>query len=342
MGREKGRVEPIKKAYGYITRNHNGRPQVLVFQHPILEAGVQIPKGTVQDGEDPEAAVVREMIEETGLTEWGKPVFLADDRWRADDGSIHHRHFYRLDQGDAPDQWQHEPSGGGEEEGLQFTLFWISSPGDIPLARGHGDYLADVLEERPEDGLRCLEASEDFKQVYMIEEGMERIIGETRERISFEEDGAVLVREQTLTSEEIGDRRTVTRLMASTNRPLSVEDSGGGMRAVYAGDHVIIEREGGERRISLHHVPVDTFSVELLLRTLPLEGGYVRSFHAFNVLKEEEQLIEIHADEQASGSFKVRVEFGTTTQWYWIRSDTREVMKQYSEPAPGLQVEFRR
>ncbi|MGG4547592.1 hypothetical protein ABER02_07360 [Rossellomorea marisflavi] len=130
--------------------------------------------------------------------------------------------------------------------------------------------------------------------------------------------------------------------MASTNRPLSVEDSGGGVRAVYAGDHVIIEREGGERRISLHHVPVDTFSVELLLRTLPLEGGYVQSFHAFNVLKEEEQLIEIHADEQPDGSFKVRVEFGAMTQWYWIRTDTRELLKQSSEPAPGLEMEFRR
>lgn len=131
-------------------------------------------------------------------------------------------------------------------------------------------------------------------------------------------------------------------MMASTNRPLSVEDSGGGVRAVYAGDHVIIEREGGERRISLHHVPVDTFSVELLLRTLPLEGGYVQSFHAFNVLKEEEQLIEIHADEQPDGSFKVRVEFGAMTQWYWIRTDTRELLKQSSEPAPGLEMEFRR
>ncbi|VXC27423.1 MutT/NUDIX family protein (modular protein) [Bacillus sp. 349Y] len=343
MGREKERVEPIKKAYGYITRNHDGRPQVLVFQHPILEAGIQIPKGTIEEGESPEAAVVREMREETGLTDLGEPVFLADDMWRADDGSIHHRHFYRLDQRDALDQWQHVPSGGGEEEGLQLTLFWISSPGDIPLARGHGDYLADVLEERPSDGLGCLEASEDVKHVYLIEEGVERIIGETRERISFEEGGALLVREQTLISEEMGDRRTVTRLMAATNRPLSVEDTGGGgVRAVYAGDHVMIERDGGEERVSLHHLPIDTFSVELLLRTLPLDGGYVRSFHAFNVHKGEEQLIEIHADEQASGSFKVRVEFGATTQWYWIRSDTGELLKQYSEPAPGLQVEFRR
>ncbi|MGX1265465.1 8-oxo-dGTP pyrophosphatase MutT (NUDIX family) [Rossellomorea marisflavi] len=336
-------MEPIKKAYGYVTRTHKGRPQVLVFQHPILEAGIQIPKGTVEEGESPEAAVVREMIEETGLTEWGKPVFIADDRWKADDGSIHHRHFYRLDQKDVPDQWQHAPSGGGEEEGLQFTLFWISSPGDIPLARGHGDYLPDVLEERPEDGLGCLEPSEDVKQVYLIEEGVERIIGETREQISFEEGGTVLVREQTLTSEEIGDRRTVTRLMASTNRPLTVEDSGGGgMRAVYAGDHVIIERDGGEKRVPLHHLPVDTFSVELLLRTLPLEGTYALSFHAFNVLKGEEQLIEIHADEQPDGSFKAKVRFGAMIQWYWVNTETRELLKQSSDPAPGLKMEFRR
>jgi hypothetical protein len=40
-------VMPIKKAYGYVTRIKNGETQVLVFQHPIREAGIQIPKGTV-------------------------------------------------------------------------------------------------------------------------------------------------------------------------------------------------------------------------------------------------------------------------------------------------------
>lgn len=39
----------IKKAYGYVTRIKNGKPQVLVFQHSIPEAGIQIPKGTVKD-----------------------------------------------------------------------------------------------------------------------------------------------------------------------------------------------------------------------------------------------------------------------------------------------------
>ncbi|MFF2589722.1 NUDIX domain-containing protein [Peribacillus butanolivorans] len=57
----------IKKAYGYITRIKEGEPQVLVFQHPIKEAGIQIPKGTVEAEEDPYYAVIREIREETGL-----------------------------------------------------------------------------------------------------------------------------------------------------------------------------------------------------------------------------------------------------------------------------------
>jgi 8-oxo-dGTP pyrophosphatase MutT (NUDIX family) len=60
-------VIPIKKAYGYVTRINNGETQVLVFQHPIKEAGIQIPKGTVKPQEDAYQAVIREMKEETGL-----------------------------------------------------------------------------------------------------------------------------------------------------------------------------------------------------------------------------------------------------------------------------------
>jgi hypothetical protein len=44
-------VKPIKKAYGYVTRINNGETQVLVFQHPIREAGIRIPKGTVKPQE---------------------------------------------------------------------------------------------------------------------------------------------------------------------------------------------------------------------------------------------------------------------------------------------------
>ncbi|MEK9198539.1 NUDIX domain-containing protein [Ureibacillus sp. FSL E2-3493] len=80
----------IKKAYGYVIRMKEGAPQVLVFQHINLEAGIQIPKGTVNANETPLEGVIREMKEETGLTEFVVDRMVAEDFWENDDGVIHH------------------------------------------------------------------------------------------------------------------------------------------------------------------------------------------------------------------------------------------------------------
>ncbi|MEY8191923.1 NUDIX domain-containing protein [Peribacillus simplex] len=69
---------PIKKAYGYVTRINNGETQVLVFQHPIKEAGIQIPKGTVRPQEGACQAVIREMKEETGLENFHVQKLIAE------------------------------------------------------------------------------------------------------------------------------------------------------------------------------------------------------------------------------------------------------------------------
>jgi 8-oxo-dGTP diphosphatase len=54
-----------RKAFAYITH----RDQLLLFTHPLSpEAGIQAPAGTLEDGEEPEAGVLREAMEETGLT----------------------------------------------------------------------------------------------------------------------------------------------------------------------------------------------------------------------------------------------------------------------------------
>ena len=57
--------EVVQKVTAFIIRERSGAKELLVFKHPT--AGVQIPAGTVEKGEDVETAVKRETYEETGL-----------------------------------------------------------------------------------------------------------------------------------------------------------------------------------------------------------------------------------------------------------------------------------
>jgi len=136
----------IKKAYGYICRDNEGIIQVLVFRHSMLEAGIQIPKGTVKQKESPVQAVIREMQEETGLNIFKVDKLLAEDFWENDDGIIHNRFFYKIQVSNTLDKWDYAPTGGGEETGLIFHYFWISSKDEVELIRGHGDYLHLILK----------------------------------------------------------------------------------------------------------------------------------------------------------------------------------------------------
>ena len=56
----------VRKVVGYVVRDR----RLLVFTHddvPLEIAGVQVPAGTIEPSELPEAAVVREVLEETGV-----------------------------------------------------------------------------------------------------------------------------------------------------------------------------------------------------------------------------------------------------------------------------------
>ena len=57
--------EIVQKVTAFIVQERNGVRELLVFKHPT--AGIQIPAGTVEEGEDLETAIKREAYEETGL-----------------------------------------------------------------------------------------------------------------------------------------------------------------------------------------------------------------------------------------------------------------------------------
>lgn len=55
----------IEKVTAFILRDTGDDRELLIFKHPT--AGLQVPAGTIEPGESPEQAVIREVYEETGL-----------------------------------------------------------------------------------------------------------------------------------------------------------------------------------------------------------------------------------------------------------------------------------
>lgn len=123
------------KVFAYIT--HANR--LLVFRHlEFPEAGIQVPAGTVKEGEDLVDAVMREAQEETGLTDLVLESYLGENiRDMADTGQdeVQHRHFYHLRcEGTPPDCWQHaetDPSDGNPAP-IWFEFTWVDLSGEIP------------------------------------------------------------------------------------------------------------------------------------------------------------------------------------------------------------------
>jgi ADP-ribose pyrophosphatase YjhB (NUDIX family) len=62
-----GIASPQRKVTTFVTRGRGAAAELLVFWHS--GAGTQVPAGTVEDGEDFEAAACREVVEETGLAD---------------------------------------------------------------------------------------------------------------------------------------------------------------------------------------------------------------------------------------------------------------------------------
>ncbi|MGI8968203.1 MAG: NUDIX hydrolase [Chloroflexota bacterium] len=140
-----------RKVVDYITLGDC----LLVFRHPDApEAGIQVPAGTVEEGEDSHAAVLREATEETGLTGLKIASFLGEQRRdMADYGrdEIQLRSLYHVRcSTDPPASWRRyelHPSDGNNRP-IEFDLFWVQAPNEIPdLVGDQGAKLPQLLIE---------------------------------------------------------------------------------------------------------------------------------------------------------------------------------------------------
>jgi ADP-ribose pyrophosphatase YjhB (NUDIX family) len=139
-----------RKVLAYVT--HGDR--LLVFRHPHApEAGIQVPGGSVNEGERLEEAVMREAYEETGLSDLVFVRRLGSHRRDMSDvgrEEIIHRSVYHLRcDGDPPPTWEHyetDPSDGGPAP-ILFEFFWARLPDGVPRMVVEQDKLLPRLIE---------------------------------------------------------------------------------------------------------------------------------------------------------------------------------------------------
>ena len=144
-----------QKVLAYVVRRDNGGWQLAVFEHANSpEAGVQVPAGTVEAGEPLEAALWRELLEESGLRAPSvalvcKLAEVPEPEWDQ------MRHVYLLkDVGGLPNDWVTVLAGDGDDRGIVFEYYWVDILPGLQLAGGQHRWLAQISEPLLEDMAR--------------------------------------------------------------------------------------------------------------------------------------------------------------------------------------------
>lgn len=119
-------------------------PKILLFRHPL--AGVQLVKGTIESGEAPAEAALRELHEESGISH----ATVRQDLGCWDTGHLGQVWSFHLCQveDELPEHWSHQTQ---DDHGHLFAFFWASLD-DLPYAACHPVfrralvYLCETLE----------------------------------------------------------------------------------------------------------------------------------------------------------------------------------------------------
>lgn len=118
-------MPPVQhKVWLYILRAKNARAELLVFEHTHVDAGIQIPAGTVEPNESFEHAAHRELFEESGVRVAALK-FLGESERTYQGETVHAHWFAGWTPTDLPDEWTHPITGSGGDRGMEFQCYWL-------------------------------------------------------------------------------------------------------------------------------------------------------------------------------------------------------------------------
>jgi 8-oxo-dGTP diphosphatase len=141
----------VRRGVAYITHGDH----LLVFrhtQHP--EAGIQVPGGTLEDGEAPLAGVLREAHEETGLEGLQVQAYLGqhdlDLARYGKQGTVREYFFHLTYDGESPERWLHDETdpGDGSPGPIEFELYWARFPDEVPELVGDQGIMLNKLPQK--------------------------------------------------------------------------------------------------------------------------------------------------------------------------------------------------
>jgi 8-oxo-dGTP pyrophosphatase MutT (NUDIX family) len=128
------------KVLVYVVRD--GR--LLVSRHTDYsyeEVGLEVPAGSIRDGEPPEEAALREAREETGLTTFTTVRKLGETEYDISPYrfEIQRRHVFRLElHEDTPEWWASQEDHDDMATPKRFECFWIPLEAGRILQSGQG------------------------------------------------------------------------------------------------------------------------------------------------------------------------------------------------------------
>lgn len=135
------------KVVAYVRRGSS----ILVFVHvddvdPLWESGLQVPAGSLRDGEAAADGALREAEEETGLTDLRVVRVLGADEVRWPGRRLQRRHFVQLATDDDREGWEHlAPDEGGVAR--RFRCSWLPIDQAPLLAAAQGVFAAALVDD---------------------------------------------------------------------------------------------------------------------------------------------------------------------------------------------------